>query len=93
MPDREYVLEQYETLRVEALTAAARGHGLSLLLRRGLTGWLRALSALGPAPPTRLRASEPGAARPQLAPAGRVELTTVLAGMVLACVEATEGRA
>jgi hypothetical protein len=32
MPDREYVLEQYETLRVEALTAAARGHGLSLLL-------------------------------------------------------------
>jgi hypothetical protein len=93
MPDGEYLLEQYETLRVEALTAAVRGHGLSLFLTRGFVGWLNALTALGPAPRTRVRASEAGAARPQLAPAGRVELTTVLAGMVLACVEATEGRA
>jgi hypothetical protein len=93
MPDRDYVLEQYEMLREEALVpmAGKRGQGLSLFLLRGLPGWLTALTALGPPPRPRLHAREPGAARPQLPPAGRGALTTVLAEMVLACVQTTEG--
>lgn len=93
-PDPQYVLEQYEALRHEALAAAARwprGQGLSLFLARGLPGWLSALTALGSPEPARRLAGERSAARPRLLPAARVELTTVLAGMVLACAPATEG--
>jgi hypothetical protein len=84
------VVAQYEALRREALEVAPfgpRGHGLALLLARGLPAWLTALTALGPPRPRR-PVDEPRAERvPRLLPAARVELTTVLAGLVLACAE------
>jgi len=84
------VVDQYEALRREALEVAPfgpRGHGLALLRARGLPAWLTALTALLPSRPRR-PADEPRAERaPRLLPAVRVELTTVLAGLVLACAE------
>ncbi len=47
----QYAVEQYEALRREALEVApfgSRGHGLALLLARGLPAWLTALTALVP---------------------------------------------
>ena len=54
--DAQYVLEQYEALRREALEVAPfgpRGQGLALFLTRGMPAWLTALTALTPcaAPP------------------------------------------
>jgi hypothetical protein len=84
------VVGQYEALRREALEVAPfgpRGHGLALLVARGLPAWLTALTALVP-PKRRRPVDEPRAERaPRLLPAARVELTTVLAGLVLACAE------
>ena len=86
----QYVLEQYEAVRRDALEVGPfgpRGHGLALLVTRGLPAWLTALTALVPSTPTR-RVDEPRAEQsPRLLPAARVELTTVLAGLVLACAE------
>jgi hypothetical protein len=88
-----YVVEQYEALRREALEVAPfapRGHGLALLLARGLPAWLTALTALVPSRPTP-PVDEPGGEwTPRLLPAARVELTTILAGLVLACAEPEE---
>jgi hypothetical protein len=83
----EYVLEQYEALRREALASAfegARGHGLALFLGRGMTAWLAALRCLVPPSPPR-RALGPAAPGSCPLPPARAELTTLLAGMVLAC--------
>jgi hypothetical protein len=92
--DTASVVAEYEALRREALEIAPfgpRGHGLALFLTRGLPAWLRALTALGPSrrmqPVDELRA-----AAPRVLPAARVELTTVLAGMVLACAQPREGQ-
>jgi len=52
--------------------------------------WLAALTALAPSPPRRDAAL--AAPRPQFLPTIRAELTTVLAGMVLACAQPTEVR-
>ena len=85
---------EYEAVRREATTLdGARGPGLALVLARGLPAWLAALAALGPqapAPPgsAASRAADP----PPLWPASRRELTTVLAGMVLACTRPPEGQ-
>jgi hypothetical protein len=88
-----YVVEQYEALRREALDVAPfapRGHGLALLLARGLPAWLTALTALVPSRPTRPVDEPAGERSPRLLPAARVELTTILAGLVLACAEPEE---
>jgi len=89
------VVEQYEALRREALEVAPfgpRGHGLALLLARGLPAWLTALPALVP-PRPRHPVDAPQAERaPRLLPVARVELTTVLAGLVLACAQPSEGQ-
>ena len=92
--DPRAVLDQYEALRREALERAPfgpRGHGLALFLDRGLPAWLAALTALAsPGGPTPLaEARHEGG--PGLLPTARAELTTVLAGMVLACTHPTEG--
>lgn len=82
----EYVLEQYEALRCEALASApegARGHGLALFLGRGMAAWLAALRCL--VPPGAAREAAGPAPRPRPLSAARAELTTLLAGMVLAC--------
>jgi hypothetical protein len=89
------VRAQYEALRREATAAAPdapRGHGLALFLARGLPAWLAALSALTPAGPSpRGPDPAPGEPRAPLGPAVRQELTTVLAGMVLACTQPGDG--
>jgi hypothetical protein len=94
--DLPTVLEHYEALRREAIAmtlGGPRGHGLALFLRRGLPGWLAALTALTPPrrppPPVPVGGPPPG---PRLGPAARTELTTVLAGMVLACAAEGEGQ-
>lgn len=94
MADAAYVLEQYEAVRREALAVAPwapRGHGLALVIARGLPAWLRALTALAPSRPTRAVDERGAAPASRLQPAARVELTTVLAGMVLACARPQEG--
>jgi hypothetical protein len=88
----QYLVEQYEALRREALEVAPfgpRGHGLALLVGRGLPAWLAALTALVPSRPIR-PAEDPRA--PRLLPEARVEFTTVLAGLVLACARPREGQ-
>ena len=84
------VVDQYEALRREALEVAPfgpRGHGLALLVARGLPAWLTALTALVPPRPRRPVDESRAEPSPRLLPAARVELTTVLAGLVLACAE------
>jgi hypothetical protein len=93
--DAPYAVEQDEALRREALEVAPfgpRGHGLALLLTRGRPAWLAALTALGPSRPGRPLDETPAEPRPRLRPSARPDLTTVLAGMVLACTQETEGR-
>lgn len=93
--DPDHVLQQYEALRREALDAAPfgpRGHGLALFLARGMADWLAALTALGPGPMPPRAPAEPSLAHwLRLPPSARVELTTVLASMVCACMQETEG--
>lgn len=92
--DAQYVLEQYEALRREALAVAPfgpRGQGLALFLTRGMPAWLTALTAL--TPPRRRRDDAAGELRPPALPTSRADLTTVLAGMVLACTQPREAQA
>jgi len=87
-------VDQYEALRREALEVAPftpRGHGLVLFLTRGLPAWLAALTALAPSRPVRALDERPPEPAPRLLPRARVELTTVLAGMVRACAQPREG--
>ena len=90
--DASDLTDQYETLRGEAIEPVAlgpRGHGLALFLQRGMCAWLEALTALSTkttaAAPQRLEQS-PHEQAPVLSVRARAELSTVLAGMVLACV-------
>ncbi len=84
---------EYEAVRREATTEAGPpGLGLTLLLARGVPAWLAALTALGPAAPSRSIVAPVLAARPPaLLPTSTRELTTVLAGMVLACTRSQGG--
>lgn len=95
--DPRDVLDQYEALRREALETTPfgfRGHGLALFLSRGMPDWLAALTALaGPGGLARPATAPVWASGPGVLPAVRVELTTVLAGMVLACTPPMEGPA
>ena len=86
--EAEDAVAQYEAVRREALEVAPfgpRGHGLALVLTRGMPAWLAALTALASSRPAPRRDDWPSARRPPVLPAIRAELTAVLAGMVLAC--------
>jgi hypothetical protein len=88
-------VEQYEAVRREALEVAPfgpRGHGLALLLARGLPAWLTALTTLIPSRPRRPVDGPRAERTPRLLPAARGQLTTVLAGLVLACAQPSEGK-
>jgi hypothetical protein len=89
--DPDYVLAQYEALRCEALSALPGhyGHGLTVLLTRGMPAWLAALAALAPRPPLPPAVPAAAAHAPSVPGTVRAELTTLLAAMVLAC--AAEG--
>ncbi len=94
MANASYVIDQYEALRREALEVAPfarRGHGLALFIARGVPAWLTALTALAPSRPARAVDERPAEPASRLLPAARVELTTVLAGMVLRCAQPGEG--
>jgi hypothetical protein len=88
LPAPDDVLAQYEALRRDALEPPGGrvGHGFALLLTRGLPAWLAALATLVPrrltAPPG---PADPAVLPPRMPGTVRAELTTVLAGMVLAC--------
>jgi hypothetical protein len=76
-------------LRREALEKdwrGERGHGLALFLARGMSAWVVAVEALAPAVSKRQWPADDAAcsAAPTLPSSFRAELTTVLAGMVLA---------
>ena len=88
--DPNQVLEQYESLRRDALAAGAsvdRGLGLSLFLTRGMSTWLTAMTALLPRSvrPAMISVPLPFERLPVLAPSVRSDLTAMLADMVLAC--------
>jgi hypothetical protein len=91
MPDNpRYYEQQYETLRGEALSAhrgLERGHGLALFLSQGMLAWMQALATLQPPRPASSvgTTAGPWPSHPKLSRSFRGELTTVLAGMVLAC--------
>ena len=85
-----YYEQHYETLRREALSPRCgleRGHGLALFLSQGMIAWMKALATLQPARSASLVETIPGPlpTHPKLSRSVRGELTTVLAGMVLAC--------
>lgn len=83
--DAEYLREQYELLRREAMEFspyAQRGLGLLLFLTRGMVAWIEAVSCLSSrrvAPAEVTSASPPFSLQP--------EVTTVLANMVLVCMQ------
>jgi hypothetical protein len=83
--DAEYLLEQYELLRREALEIAPhaqRGHGLLLFLARGMVAWIEAVSCL-----SGRRAAMAEGTTSTLPLSLRPEITTVLANMVLVCMQ------
>jgi hypothetical protein len=91
--DAAYVRDQYEVMRREALDGdrcGSRGHGLALLLSRGMPAWLAALSILDRHPTFDNAAEDVQLTRsPELAPAVRSELASVWASMVFACSQET----
>lgn len=83
--DAEYVREQYELLRREAVELspyAQRGLGLLLFLTRGMVVWMEAVSCLSGrrAVPAEVTTVSPSFS---LQP----EVTAVLANMVLVCMQ------
>ena len=87
-----YVRDQYELLRREATAAdpmGPRGHGLVLLMTRGISAWLETVQTLTP------RAIAPAEHTASLTEADgttwkaddRAELTRILASLVLTCVQ------
>ena len=86
-----FVREQYELLRREATTAdplGPRGHGLVLLMTRGISAWLETVQTLTPLAiaPAEQTASMTGAEGTPWKAGDRAELTRVLASLVLMCV-------
>ncbi len=85
-----YAIEQYESLRREAIGAclnSRRGHGLALLLNRGMAEWFKALSVFSKTPTTCFDPSQflEGSGPPRLEQSSRSPLTLVLANMVITC--------
>ena len=90
--DADYVREQYELVRREATTTdptGARGHGLALLMTRGMSGWLAAIQTLAPIPRAESTRMDAIASSDRVAwqANDRTQLTHVLASLVLTCVQ------
>jgi hypothetical protein len=85
-----YYEQHYEALRREALESAdRRGHGLTLLLTRGMVAWMKALAALQSSPNASMPSCDLGGVPSRVGLTGtwRGELTHLLAGMILVCHE------
>lgn len=83
--DAEYLREQYELLRREAVELsphAQGGHGLLLFLTRGMVAWIEAVSCL-----SGRREASAEVTTSTLPFSLRPEITTVLANMVLVCMQ------
>jgi len=83
-----YVREQYELLRYEAVTAdpmGPRGHGLVLLMTRGVSAWLGTVQTLMPraCAPVENPVSTTSADGRTWTTSDRADLTRVLASLVL----------
>lgn len=86
--DATYLAEQYEALRREALCCAAetrRGHGMALFLTHGMVRWIDAISTV------RCRQTPSTEGLTTLPIAVPPEITTVLANMVLVCMQEAQG--
>jgi hypothetical protein len=83
--DAEYLLEQYELLRREAIEISPhtqRGRGMLLFLTRGMVAWIEAASCLSG------RRAAPMEVTTQTLPFSfQPEITAVLANMVLVCMQ------
>jgi hypothetical protein len=90
--DADYVREQYELVRREATMTdltARRGHGLALLMTRGMSSWLAALQTLAPPPRVGSGRIDTIASSDRVAwrADDRAQLTHVLASLVLTCLQ------
>ncbi len=85
--DPDEALARYESLRGDVTSGTGQGHGLALFLSRGMSAWLDALAALGPAKTAPIRSLGEPLSIACLQSSIRSDLTTVLAGMVLACTQ------
>ena len=89
--DVSYVCQQYEIVRHEAATRVGfgpRGHGMMLLMTRGMPAWLDAVTTLSPpARAGRGTRSVMEGSPFDLAPPVRSELTRLLASLVLTCAQ------
>lgn len=90
--DADYGREQYERVRREATTtdrSAPRGHGLALLMTRGLSSWLEALQTLAPPPRVGAGPIDALASSDRVAwrADDRAQLTHVLASLVRTCLQ------
>ena len=88
MPDVAELARHYEDLRSEVTdvrVSAAGGLGLTLLMTRGLSAWMKARAVCMPAAERCERAGE----APPLLPVARPDVVQLLTGMALAaCTEA-----
>ena len=88
--DVNQLCQQYEVVRHDAATrvdVTPRGHGLVLLMTRGMPAWLDAVSTLCLRPVGRDTPAMQGDRAFDLAPPVRSELTRVLASLVLTCAQ------
>ena len=81
-----------ELVRREATTTdptGPRGHGLALLMTRGMSGWLTAIQTLAPPPLAGSARMDAIASSDRFAAQRerRTQLTHVLASLVLTCVQ------
>lgn len=84
--DSDYVVEQYEELRQEALEppwSGSVGHGLALFLSRGMSAWMEALRMINRT--TVADFSSTPRWRNDLPATVRCDVTLLLADMVMAC--------
>jgi hypothetical protein len=89
--DADYLRAQYELVRREATTTdptGPRGHGLALLMTRGMSGCLTAIQTLAPTLVGSARMDAIASSdRIAWQANDRTQLTHVLASLVLTCVQ------
>jgi len=79
--------QEYEDLRQEAIRIDShRGHGLALFLSRGMMAWLEVLTTLK-SQAVMASTAEESANATELPSAVRLDMTMLLADMVLYCME------
>ena len=83
--DAERVVCEYETLRANVLGELNKPQLLILLLRQGMSAWMRALIDYGPAPllPTPTSTSAPSVPSAVRDPVSSPEVATILADAIL----------